>query len=794
LTGLGGFGLTIAASNEQAMISFETMLGSAEKAGSFLTDLKDFAARTPFEFPELQKAASSLISVGFNADKVLPIMTTLGDVTAGMGTGSEGVKRATVALQQMSAAGKITGQDLNQLRDAGVPVFDLLAGATGKTKEELSAMAQSGKLGRTEMEQLFTALETGAGLERFSGLMEKQSQSLIGLISTMKDTIGQGLADAMAPAIPQIKALLPGITDALGGMIGAIAPVMTQIVTALVPVVQALLPLIAPILASLGELFVTFLSPLLPVIQQLAPFVAEFVDILAKGLNGALGKILPPLGELLVAIAPLLPPIAELAASLIGLFADALAAILPDLIPVIQTLVTGLTPVLVALAPIFSRLMEALAPLWPVLTEIAGVVAELLVEALQALVPILPILLDAIIPMIPLWAEFMRMLLPLVKIILQLTIAVSALVLEGFALLLKEGSKLYTSMLKPILAIIRPVVDAFIQFFEAIGSGDWGKIGEAFVNLVGKIASAWNDLRALLFEKLGEIFSAVASWITTTAGPWLLNAAAELPGNLVNWIGTAVAWLVPKLGEWLAALGGWLVSTALPWMIDKGIELAVAFLRWIPQALMLMPRLLVGLLVSLGEWIGGTAVPWVIDKVKELAAALLGFIVDAAIALPGKLAEFAQKILDFIGGLPSRIADAAKDMFVGLANAFIRALNWLLQRWNELEFKTPDIPGTDWGGQTIRMPGLRMLPELAGLAKGGPVRAGTPAIVGEEGPELWWPRSTGTIVPGAGALGSAASTGIQVGTINVTGASEPRESAYAIRSELRWLAITGGRQ
>lgn len=198
-------GLDTASAMEQAEISFTTMLGSAEAAQDFLGKMRDFAAKTPFEFPELQTAASSLISAGVEADKVIPIMTSLGNATSGMGTGSEGVKRATIALQQMSAAGRITGEDLNQLRDAGVPVFDLLAAATGKSKEEVAELAQKGKLGKTEMLQLFEALETGKGLERFNGLMEAQSASLAGMMSTLRDTVGMGLSRVVAPWLPTIK-------------------------------------------------------------------------------------------------------------------------------------------------------------------------------------------------------------------------------------------------------------------------------------------------------------------------------------------------------------------------------------------------------------------------------------------------------------------------------------------------------------------------------------------------------------------------------------------------------------
>lgn len=223
LTGdLLGFGLKTAMQNEKASISFTTMLGSAKKAQTFLAQMKDFAAKTPFEFPELQTAASSLISAGINADKVIPIMRTLGDVTAGMGTGSEGVKRATVALQQMNAAGKITGEDLNQLRDAGIPVYDLLAAATGRSKAEVAKLAQAGKLGGKDLAAMMKALETGKGLERFNGLMDKQSQSLEGIISSLKDTVGQGLADAILPFLPMIKQGIASLTDALPPILNGI--------------------------------------------------------------------------------------------------------------------------------------------------------------------------------------------------------------------------------------------------------------------------------------------------------------------------------------------------------------------------------------------------------------------------------------------------------------------------------------------------------------------------------------------------------------------------------------------
>lgn len=55
---VAGFGLKMASDNEQAAISFNTLLGSADKAQKFMSDLNEFAATTPFELPGLRTAAS----------------------------------------------------------------------------------------------------------------------------------------------------------------------------------------------------------------------------------------------------------------------------------------------------------------------------------------------------------------------------------------------------------------------------------------------------------------------------------------------------------------------------------------------------------------------------------------------------------------------------------------------------------------------------------------------------------------------------------------------------------------
>ena len=724
LAGVGTFGLRIAADNEQAQISFETMLGSAERAGAFLTDLKDFAASTPFEFPELQTAASSLISTGIAADKVIPIMTTLGDVTSGMGTGAEGVRRATVALQQMNAAGRITAEDLNQLRDAGIPVFDLLTGATGKTTEELAAMAQNGKLGRQELEQLMAALETGKGLERFGGLMEKQSRSLAGLISSLKDRVGQGLAEAMAPVIPQLKAMLPGITDAIGAATGIIAPVIGDVIGALVPVFQALLPLVTPVLASLGALFVSTIKPITPVIERLAAPLATFATTLANALNGALDDVLPALGQLLIALTPLLGPIARLAATVGRVLADAFVALATALAPIVETAaqhLAQLAPLFAAMAPAFAPLADALgqlapivpaivaafaalvpalgplvdafAELAPIAVDLVTVFAAALVPVLDELAPLLPALVAGFVPLVPIVGDLLRAIAPLVPVLVDL---------GGDALVAVVGAVIALSPeLVKLAAAAVPLVETFAGLIGAVAESD-----ARFVALAITIAALnWSAVTAGMSAVVGGakgIAGAVSGassalsiigQVAATQGVSSFRAFAGILGESIKQtriftvaqgIFNAVMAINPiiLIGAAIVAAIAGLVLLYQKWqpfhdLVDAtGRALASAF-GWIKD---LVATVVSGDFSRAGEMLSNLG-----KTISEALGAALGKAGEVLSNLGGWLAEHVPGWVASLWETIQRVVPAAlAGLGSLLGTAFAAAWSWLSDHWTDI--------------------------------------------------------------------------------------------------------------
>lgn len=199
--------MEIAGDFEQTQIAFETMLKSAEKAQQFLKEASEFANKTPFEFPELINSSKLLMAFGFEADKVLDMLKTIGDTASGLGAGSEGIDRITRALGQMQAKGRAQAEELLQLQELGVPANQILQEELGLTGEQVANIGKES----IEAAKVIDALLRGMD-KRFGGMMANQSRTAKGMISTLKDTLensllrpwGQGLWEGIKPGFEKL--------------------------------------------------------------------------------------------------------------------------------------------------------------------------------------------------------------------------------------------------------------------------------------------------------------------------------------------------------------------------------------------------------------------------------------------------------------------------------------------------------------------------------------------------------------------------------------------------------------
>jgi len=204
-------GIKLAADMEQTEMAFETLLGDAEKADAFIRDLWDFAAHTPFEFQGLTKSSRQLLAFGFEAKDIIPTMTAIGDAVSALGGGEYEIERVTRAIGQMRAKGKVSAEEMMQLAELGLPVWEMLAEAIGVDVATAMDMASKGAI---DAATGIDAILSGMG-ERFAGQMQKQSETWNGLMSTMQDigsatlrTLGFEIMDAF-----DLKAKLKGAIE-----------------------------------------------------------------------------------------------------------------------------------------------------------------------------------------------------------------------------------------------------------------------------------------------------------------------------------------------------------------------------------------------------------------------------------------------------------------------------------------------------------------------------------------------------------------------------------------------------
>lgn len=198
---------------EQYITSFEVMLGSYEKANRLMDDLNDFAAKTPLELGDVTKSTQLLLNYGVAQDEVITKLQQLGDVSQGS---AEKMNRVALAYGQMIAKQKVTGEELRQMTEAGVPLTKALADALGVTTAQLSKMIEKGEVGIPTLNKALEQLTSEGG--KFFGMMDKQSQTAMGLFSTLKDNIAMFARDVGEESFEYLKSELQDLMDTISEM------------------------------------------------------------------------------------------------------------------------------------------------------------------------------------------------------------------------------------------------------------------------------------------------------------------------------------------------------------------------------------------------------------------------------------------------------------------------------------------------------------------------------------------------------------------------------------------------
>jgi len=291
---------------------------------------------------------------------------------------------------------------------------------------------------------------------------------------------------------------------------------------------------------------------------------------------------------------------------------------------------------------------------------------------------------------------------------------------------------------QPVMAALAVVVGvALVGAVVALGGAIAGLLSP-FVLIVGALALVAAGLVYAYnhFEVFHDVVDAVASFFTDKVVPAIKDAVGVLSeqfGHLADWVREVWPAIQEAIGHVLDVVKGyidfWVGAVGMLWHQWGDDILHVVQTAWdlIKSTIDNFLQVIRGIIQTVTSLINGDwGKAW--DGFKQILAGVW----DQIFALIRASIETVKSLL---GGIASTVGEIAEHAFDALKNAFRGAINWIIDRWNGLEFKAPHLPG---------MPDVTIGgPDIPRLASGGPFNG--LAVVGEAGPELI--AGSGTVIP-----------------------------------------------
>lgn len=204
--------LQLAAELETNKIAFEVMTGSASVAHDLLKQFKALDVKSPINYGDFATAGKTLLQFGVTAQAVPATLDRLSAVSLG---NTEQFKSLALAFGQVTANGRLMGQEVLQMVNAGFNPLQEISRTTGLSMVELKKRMEDGAISAEMVATAFkTATEEGG---TFYGMNEKLSQSMAGQWAKLEGDIKAAAITLGQDLMPLVKQAVGMIRDGFGG-------------------------------------------------------------------------------------------------------------------------------------------------------------------------------------------------------------------------------------------------------------------------------------------------------------------------------------------------------------------------------------------------------------------------------------------------------------------------------------------------------------------------------------------------------------------------------------------------
>lgn len=627
LTALATAGVKYNMSMETYLTNLTVLLqGNKKEAEKLLANLKEMAKTTPFETSNLVKATQTMMSFGISAKDSQKYLKQLGDISMG---DANKLDSLTLAFSQVSSAGKLSGQDLLQMINAGFNPLNIISQKTGKSMATLKDEMSKGAISAKDVAQAFEWATEKGGL--FYQGMEKGAQTTEGKISTLKDAFSEltgGLTEAFLPTVTKAVEKLTGLIDKFNSLDPAVKENIAKILL--------LVATLGPALIIFGKV-ASGISSIINVVSKLkTAFISGGTAV--KMLSSAFTFLTSPIGIVILIIGAVIALLVLLYKKS-ETFRNAVNKAFEQIKNSLLKAWEKIQPCLQKLGEAFGKLLQKLAPVGEFLLNVLGKAFSKLGEILSTVVTILANVISGIIDFVAnvivfftetipnAWNSFVTGLQNLGTTIWNTLVNVWNSIISFFT----EG--------------IPNFINSVIQWFKELPYRIGVHIGEILGNIIKFGLDVWNWVTV----ELPKIIQGIIDWF------------AKLPENIWNWLVECFN----KVVEW----GKNTYNSAVEW-ISNTINSIISWFQQLPN--------------RIWTWLQNTInniVKWGIDlaeKGKQGAINLFNNIVDTIKELPQKMLDFGRNIVEGlwngIKNAGSWIIDKVKNFAKGILDGMKSAL------------------------------------------------------------------------------------------------------------------------
>nr|BBH90135.1 hypothetical protein KTC_48860 [Thermosporothrix sp. COM3]BBH90200.1 hypothetical protein KTC_49510 [Thermosporothrix sp. COM3]BBH90265.1 hypothetical protein KTC_50160 [Thermosporothrix sp. COM3] len=572
---------------EQTEIAFKTLLGNGNEAKNLLQQIQKLAATSPFEFPELAQTAQKLLAIGVNAKDILPWLTDIGNVVSGNALDPSNLQDIATIFGQMRSNGKASAEDLGQLADRNIRVWEILANQLHMTQSEVRDLVSKGLL---PADDAIAMLRKGIQESNLAGAMEAQGKSGFGALSNLIDSAGNALRefgkstfDAMKSGLLQLGDLFNspaflGFVTGTGKLLGStLQNIGSFISTNVAPGFSRLVDLFGKagevlnkgggwsnFVQSLQNLGNTIASNIAPHLTPLADGLKGlFSDANVKAGAGLLNQAFQGLADGIKLLSPYVPGIISGVSNLGQTLTQLGTFLITTFKPVWDQLVATWTT---QLLPALQGLWQGLQPLLPGFALLGAVVTALLVGTLSGALSFLSTFLQGVVSFV---GGFIQYWSGVFQIISGLIMFFVHLFTGQFDQLGADLSNIWSgivNMASGFWGMIKGIwlmgVQSVISFVSGFVSGVIGFFQWLFDVLVG------HSIVPDLVNSIVSFFQNMGKWVSDTVSHFVSNIVGFF-GNLYNQATGKASEIVSGIGSFFSGLPG----QAWQWMSDFGANL-----------------------------------------------------------------------------------------------------------------------------------------------------------------------------------------------------------------------------